>query len=132
MVSIVEVVCLREGELGVEVGQKEAWGMRLWAISDSGSETGPESSSSCLCLVIPSVRGMCTSNVKPQPRVFVMLRIKYFGPQAVICNGVPESLWSGPPGPMVVWSNPNLYISLKTIFPAKGWDNSDVVADVGE
>ena len=70
LVSMVKVVSLGGNELGVDVCQTEAWGVRLGLISDGLSDSGPEGYCSGLSLVIPRVGGMCTSDVQSQPRCF--------------------------------------------------------------
>ena len=69
VVTTMKIVCLGGIELGVEISQEEAWGVRLGTISDSLSNPGPENCCSCLSLIVPHVKGMCTGHVKPKPRV---------------------------------------------------------------
>ena len=132
VVCTIKIVCLGSSELGVEVSQKEANGVKLGTISDGLSKPGPDNCCSCLSLIVPRARGMCTSHVEPEPQVLYtedkILRAPCRDLQVVFLYHCGLLFWV----PWLFGIDPSPYISLRNVFPSKGWDDSDVVAKVGK
>ena len=106
--------------------------MGVWSVPDGFCESAPESDSSSPGVFIPGVRCMCACNIKSEPGSFDTQYDVLGSPscdlQVVFLYRCRKVVWI----PRLLGVYPYLNVSLWPFFSSKGWDDANVVSEVGK